>query len=259
MKLLFIGDIYGKTGRQAVEKGLPTLIEEHLPDWVILNGENATGGSGLSPRHARKLKLFGTDIITTGNHLFARKDWVELLQKTDFVLRPHNIGGDKFVGTGFKIFEKEDNKKIAVINLAGRVFMERAACPFKTADKMLSNIDKEIPVFVDFHAEATSEKLALAWHLAGKVTAVVGTHTHVQTSDNRILPGETATITDVGMTGARDGIIGVNKQTIINRFTKGYSEKFVCEHGISKIEGVIITYSQESRKAKAIDRIRLEI
>lgn len=258
MKLLFIGDIYGKVGRHALENGLPILIKKHNPNWIIVNGENTTSGNGLSPKHARKIKQLGVDIITTGNHLFARKDWQDLLEKHEFILRPHNIGGDKFQGSGFKIFEKENTGKIAVINIAGRVFMERAHCPFKTVTSMLERLKEKMPVFVDFHAEATSEKLALFWYLNGKVTAAVGTHTHVQTSDERILPEGTATITDLGMTGPRDGIIGVNKKTIIKRFTKGYSDRFACEHGIGKIEGVIIEFNNKSTmRATSIDRIRL--
>jgi len=206
--------------------------------------------------------LFGSrhDKSGTGNHLFARQDWPEVLAKNPAILRPHNLGTLNSVGTGLVYFEKpaSPGKKLAVINLAGRVFMERARCPFRTVDTLLSGITESIPVVVDFHAEATSEKLALFWHLAGRVAAVVGTHTHVQTSDERILPGGTATISDIGMTGASDGVLGVDKDTIVGRFIKGYSDKFLCGTGGKKLEGVFVEINDENKAIK-IERFRREV
>jgi metallophosphoesterase (TIGR00282 family) len=257
MKILFIGDIYGKAGRQILEQKLPILKEKYSPDWIIANGENLTGGNGISAKHARFLTNHGIDIITTGNHVFARLDWPQMIQKTENVLRPHNIGDSNSPGAGYKIFEKPGVGKLAVINIAGRVFMEKAACPFRCADELIARVPEGIPIVVDFHAEATSEKLALFWYMDGRISAAVGTHTHVQTADERILPQGTAIISDLGMTGARDGIIGVDRKTITNRFLTGYSEKFVCANGVKKIEGAVVTV-EEDFKASSIERFHLE-
>jgi metallophosphoesterase (TIGR00282 family) len=256
MKILIIGDIYGKTGREALAQFLPGLRDEYQPDWVIANGENVTAGNGLSLRHAKFLRENGVDIITTGNHLFARLDWPELLQKEERVLRPDNLGDVDAPGSGLKKYTKPDGSLgLIVINLAGRVFMDKARCPFHAIDKLLTGIPEGLPIIVDFHAEATSEKLALFWYLDGRVSAVVGTHTHVQTSDERILPKKTAVISDLGMTGAVDGILGVDRETIIGRFINGYSDKFLCAVGQAKIEGVFIELTPEGA-ALRIERFR---
>ena len=259
MKILIIGDIYGKAGREALAEFLPQLKERFKPDWVIANGENTTAGNGLSARHAKFLKDCGVDIITTGNHLFARLDWPQVVERDSSILRPHNLGAENAPGTGKRKFEKNGDPKssIYVFNIAGRVFMEKARCPFKTVEELLDNIESGVPVIVDFHAEATSEKLALFWHFDGRVSAIVGTHTHVQTSDERILPGKTAVISDLGMTGSRDGVLGVDRNTIIGRFINGYSEKFLCSGGPKKIEGVLLTLADDG-KAEAIERFRIQ-
>ncbi len=257
MKVILIGDIYGKTGRDILQKKLPELKERYSPDWIIANGENATGGNGISAKHAKVIKNAGVDIITSGNHIYARVDWPETLKKCEYILRPQNIGGNKFSGGGFKVFEKAGVPPIAVMNLAGRVFMEDASCPFKEADALIENAPEGIPIVLDFHAEATSEKLALFWYLNGRCAACVGTHTHVQTSDERILSDGTAVITDLGMTGALDGIIGVDRNTVLSRFTKGYSDKFVCASGLLKVEGVAIEICDSSHKAVSIERFRI--
>jgi metallophosphoesterase (TIGR00282 family) len=259
MKILIIGDIYGKTGREALAEFLPQLKETYEPDWIIANGENLTAGNGISARHNRFLKETGVHVVTTGNHLFARQDWQEVVSRNENILRPHNLGEIDAPGSGLKIFQHEavPESRIAVINLAGRVFMQRCRCPFMTADELLAQVEKNIPIIVDFHAEASSEKLAMFWYLNGRVSAVVGTHTHVQTSDERILPGGTAVISDLGMTGARDGILGVDRETIIGRFVKGYSDKFLCAVGIKKIEGVVIE-TDSSNQSTQIQRFRLQ-
>ncbi|MFZ5951358.1 MAG: TIGR00282 family metallophosphoesterase [Candidatus Rifleibacteriota bacterium] len=257
MKILIIGDIYGKTGRDALAEFMPALQKKYQPDWIIANGENVTAGNGLSARHAKFLKEQGIDVITTGNHLFSRLDWPELLTKEEAVLRPHNIGPTDASGSGCRVFKKANGMSLGVINLAGRVFMEKARCPFRSADLLLSSIGEGFPVIIDFHAEATSEKQALFWHLDGRVSAIVGTHTHVQTSDERILPGGTAVISDLGMTGSRDGVLGVDRETIIGRFLNGYSDKFLCSAGARKIEGVCITLGLDWR-AENMERFRLE-
>ena len=258
MRILLIGDIYGKTGREAVKKFLPVLKQQYSPDWIIANGENTTGGNGISAKHINLLKQSGIDIITSGNHLFARKDWGEVVQDP-MVLRPHNLAELNAPGSGLKIFKNPVSGKdeLAIVNLAGRVFMQRARCPFRTADNLLDLIEEDIPIIVDFHAEATSEKQAMFWFLDGRVAAAVGTHTHVQTSDERILPKGTAVITDLGMTGSVNSILGVDTNTIVGRFVSGYSDKFICASGQKKIEGVFIEMSSEN-KANHIERFRLQ-
>ena len=239
MKILMLGDIYGTTGRDAITKILPKLKEKYQPDWIIANGENATAGSGVSVKHATILKNAGIDIITSGNHIFSRLDWPEALTKCSYILRPHNMVSDDAPGSGCRIFDKPGKESIAVINLAGRVFMETCNCPFETFDRLYKTLPDNIPLIVDFHGEATSEKLAFFWHVNGRASVAYGTHTHVQTSDARILPdGGTGVLTDLGMTGATNGVIGVDRNTVVGRFLKGYSEKFLCAQGAGKIEGL---------------------
>ena len=239
MKLLMLGDIYGKTGRESIASLIPELKKIYEPDWIIANGENTTAGNGLSAKHAKFLKEAGIDVITTGNHIFCRADWPDVLANHDYILRPHNMLKEGDCGTGCRIFTKKDKPSIAVINLAGRVFMETCSCPFETFDKLYKTLPSDIPLIVDFHGEATSEKLALFWYVNGRASIAYGTHTHVQTSDNRILPnGGTGVVTDLGMSGAVDGIIGVDRQTVVGRFLTGYSEKFLCAQGQGKVEGL---------------------
>lgn len=256
MIILFIGDIYGKTGRDTLRRLLPILRQRYHPDWVIANGENVTAGNGLSARHARFIKDCGVDIITTGNHIFARADWPEVLEKYDYILRPHNMVDEMQAGRGLRVFTGPAGD-LAVINLAGRVFMEPARCPFADFDQLVKEVPAGVPIVVDFHAEATSEKLAFFWHVNGRVAAVAATHTHVQTSDERILPGDkTAVITDIGMTGALNGIIGVDRDTIVGRFTTGYSDKFLCASPPGKIEGIVVEVDARGF-AVNIERYRL--
>ena len=255
MKILIIGDIYGKTGRDSLQRLFPALMSRYQPDWVIANGENVTAGNGLSQKHANFLKSCGVDIITTGNHVFSRSDWPEML-KSDFVLRPQNIVAADY-GVGCRVFSKPGMGDQAVMNLAGRVFMDAAACPFEVFDRLFEGVPAEIPLVVDFHAEATSEKLAFFWHVNGRAAVAYGTHTHVQTSDERILPhGGTAVITDVGMAGAVDGVIGVDRNTVTGRFINGFSDKFLCAQAPGKIEGLFVELSADM-KAQKIERIRV--
>lgn len=257
MKIVMIGDIYGKTGRDTLTRLLPGLIERFQPDWVIANGENTTAGNGLSAKHAQSIKNCGVDIITTGNHIFARLDWPEVLEKNQFILRPHNLVASSAPGSGCRIFNKGSLPPVAIMNIAGRVFMEQAECPFKTFDELYATLPEKTVVIVDFHAEATSEKLAFFWYVNGRASIAAGTHTHVQTSDERILPGGgTAVITDLGMTGSRDGIIGVDRETITGRFIRGYSEKFVCAPSPGKLEGFFVELGEGGR-AVAIERFRI--
>ena len=255
MRILFVGDVYGKIGREMLCRSLPLLVEKNKPDWVIVNGENATSGNGLSDKHARYIKNCGAQIITSGNHIFARQDWQQLLAKDEDILRPHNLVSESSPGSGIKIFSAAGRPDLAVFNIAGRVFMSGGTCPFRCFDKLYGKISPDVPLFVDFHAEATSEKIAFFWHVDGRASAVAGTHTHVQTSDARVLPGGTAVITDAGMTGPLNGVIGVERDTILSRFTRGYSDRFQCAGDPAKIEGVIVDIGAD-KKAQAIEAFR---
>lgn len=255
MKILMIGDIYGKTGRDSLQRLLPGLLNHYQPDWVIANGENVTAGNGLSQKHANFVRSCGVDIITTGNHVFSRSDWPEML-KSEFVLRPQNIVAADY-GVGCRVFRKPGAGDLAVMNLAGRVFMDAASCPFAAFDRLAGELPAEVPLVVDFHAEATSEKLAFFWHVNGRAAVAYGTHTHVQTSDERILPhGGTAVITDIGMSGAVDGVIGVDRNTVTGRFINGFSDKFLCAQAPGKVEGLFVELGAD-RKTQKIERIRV--
>lgn len=239
-RIVVLGDVFGDTGRKTLAKSMPEIIEKYQPDWIIANGENISGGNGISKKHANFLLQIGVDVITTGNHLFARNDWQEVTASVKNILRPHNMLPDNFPSKGIKRFSKEGKQDIQVMNLCGRVFMEPCFCPFQTFDRLFAELDSSVPLIVDFHAEATSEKQAFGWHAAGRASAVYGTHTHVQTSDARIITSNgrnTAFITDIGMTGSRDGIIGVDRDTIIDRFLSGYSDRFTAGDLPGKAEG----------------------
>ncbi len=256
MKILCIGDIYGKTGRFALQKYLPILKEKHEPHWIIANGENITAGNGVSQKHYNLMLNCGVDVVTTGNHMFARHDWRDVAKNSQ-ILKPHNILEKNDEGTGWKVFSKKSVKDIAVINLAGRVFMDPANCPFQCFDEIYENLPQDIPIIVDFHGEATSEKLAFFWHVNNRVAVAYGTHTHVQTSDNIVLPGgKTACITDLGMTGAAEGVIGVDKDVVVSRFKLGYSDKFLCAKGKAKLEGILVELDEENAPI-SIERIRV--
>jgi metallophosphoesterase (TIGR00282 family) len=256
MKIVCVGDVYGKTGRVALQNHLQTVKAKYSPDWLIVNGENITAGNGISQKHYNFIMNLGVDIITTGNHTFARNDWRAVVKNKN-ILKPHNLLKDSTSGIGWGVFSKNGVKDIAVINLAGRVFMEPACCPFSCFDEIYAQLPQNIPVLVDFHAEATSEKIAFFWHVNKRATLAFGTHTHVQTSDEAILAGgQTACITDLGMTGAVNGIIGVDKEVVLERFKQGYSEKFLCANGPSKLEGIFVELAEDNTPL-AIERIRI--
>lgn len=258
VNILFIGDIVGKPGRHAVNKLLPRLKEELNIEFVIANGENAAGGKGLTPAIVSELCSYGIDVITGGNHIWANSEILKIIDSEPALLRPANFPPDMRVpGKGAGVFTRGDFS-IAVISLVGRVFMKPYECPFRTADKIIEELKEKTPlIIVDFHAEATSEKVAMGWFLDGKVTAVVGTHTHVQTADERILPGGTAYITDCGMTGPFDSVIGVKKDIILNGFLTLLPVKHSVAKNDVRLSGVVITADPISGKASAIQRIFL--
>ena len=225
VKLLFIGDVVGSTGRGVVEGLLPGLIDSEGVDFVVVNGENASGGVGITAKVARALFDAGADAITLGNHAFRHKDVYELLDRDERIVRPANYP-KAAPGRGWTVVEN-DGKRLGVVNLSGMLFLEAARSPFPEADAALAELRGRCDhVLVDMHAEATSEKVAMGWHLDGRVTACVGTHTHVPTADARVLPGGTAYVTDVGMTGARGGVIGVRREQALTRFLTQVPARF---------------------------------
>jgi metallophosphoesterase (TIGR00282 family) len=237
-RLLFIGDVVAEPGRKAVKDLLPELRERHSPDLVVANGENIAGGVGITERTARWLLEQGIDVVTTGNHVFRHRDVYAFLDSTDRVIRPANyMAGSP--GRGHTVIEK-DGVRWGVVNLSGSVGLQAARTPFHEVDRILSELDADF-VMVDFHAEVTSEKVAMGWHLDGRVLAVLGTHTHVPTADARVLPGGTAYITDVGMTGSRESVIGVKKEQVLERFLTQMPVKFESAEGDVWLMGCLVT------------------
>jgi len=256
MKILFIGDIVGSPGRRAVEVLVPKIKKRESIDFTISNGENVAAGSGVTPALADELFSYGVDVITSGDHIWKRREMVAELGSDRRLLRPANypIGAPGF---GYGVFESGSGVNIAVVNLVGRVFMQAVECPFRTAKEIVDKIkDRTRIIIVDMHAEATSEKIALGYYLDGQVSAVLGTHTHIQTSDEKILSGGTAFISDVGMTGPFDGVIGRKKEQIISRFLTQLPVKFEMAEGDIQMHGVILDIDDKTGKALSIKRIQ---
>jgi len=255
LKILFIGDIVGKVGRRVVTSFLPELREKHAVDLTIANCENAAGGIGVTPKIARQLLDLGIDVLTSGNHIWDKRDAVDFLDECDRILRPANYPPGA-VGRGATVVETRTGVPVAVINLQGRVFMQEIDCPFRVGTDLVDSLrTRSVVQFVDIHAEATSEKIALGQHLAGRVSAVVGTHTHVQTADERILEGHTAYITDAGMTGPIDSVIGIRTELSIARFVTQLPQRFEAASGRGMLNGVVIDVSDETGAARGIERI----
>lgn len=255
MKFLFIGDIVGRPGRNIVKQLLPKLRDEHKPDIIIANGENAAAGVGITKKIYNEFMELGIDVITMGNHIWDRKEFLPDVASCPNLVRPANYP-EGVPGKGYEIFSMK-GFKFAVINLVGRVFMPCIDCPFHMMDALMPKLKGETPiVIVDFHGEATSEKNAFAWMFDGKASAVIGTHTHIQTADERVLPGGTALITDAGMVGAYDSIIGVQKDQIIKRFWLSIPEHFEPEtRGPGVFNGLVLEIDEATGKAKDIKRI----
>ncbi len=256
-KILFVADVVGHPGREAVKAILPRLREELNPDLAVVNGENAAAGFGLTAKLVAELRDSGADVITTGNHVFAQKDFVTELPTLERVLRPANYPPDA-PGKGSCVVEA-GGQQVLVMNLMGRIFTaENLDDPFRAADAILAEHKDVRIVFCDMHAEATSEKNAMGWHLDGRASAVVGTHTHIPTADGRVLPGGTAYVTDVGMVGPRDGCIGMDKDVVLKRFLTGVPNRFVVASGIVTFNSVLVTISTPSGRATSIQRIDRE-
>ncbi len=257
MKVLFIGDIIGEPGRKMVRGSMRSLVDTYRPDIIAANGENSAGGFGITQEIAEELFSLGIQVLTSGNHVWDKKEIAPYLTKQDRLLRPANYPEGN-VGFGSVVISTASAGKAAVLNLEGRVFMSNLEDPFRTAVREIEKLKAQTPVvIVDFHAEATSEKVALAWHLDGKASAVIGTHTHVQTADERVLPGGTAFITDVGMTGPTDSVIGVKKEQAIGRFLYQTPHRFEIPKGPSHLDAVIIDIDSSTGRANSIERIHI--
>lgn len=255
-RILFIGDIIGRPGRIAVRELLPGLVGAYSPDLVIANGENAAGGFGLTPEIAGELKRLQIDVITTGNHIWDKKEIYEYLDREKAVLKPANYPEDT-PGAGWGVFECASGVKVGVLNLLGRVFTDCVECPFTVGMRAVEEIRKQTPIIiVDMHAETTSEKAAIGWYFDGMVSAVIGTHTHVQTSDERLLSKGTAFITDAGMTGPTDSIIGMRKEEIIQKFLTRMPVRFDVASKRIELQGAFITINTEDGRAQSIERIK---
>lgn len=258
MKLLFIGDVFGRPGREAVRQGLKGLVHAHEVDLVIANGENSAAGFGITREIGDQLFGFGIDVMTSGNHIWDKKEALDYIAREPRLLRPANYPAGA-PGHGVTVVRSRTDVPVGIINVMGRVFMAHIDDPFTLARREAERLraDGVQVIFVDFHAEATSEKVAMGWHLDGVVTAVVGTHTHVQTADNRVLPGGTAYLTDVGMTGPHDGVIGVEKAPVLQKFLTGLPARFETATGDPRLNAVVITTDATTGRASAIERVSL--
>lgn len=255
MRILFVGDIHGKPGRRILKASLPGLRRDHQLDVVIANGENAAGGAGISTEVAQELWAAGVDVITGGNHTWQHRDAYELLDADARLLRPLNYPPGA-PGHGATLVSTQAGAKVGVINVQGRVFMTELDDPFRAARAECERLSHTTRVIVvDIHAEATSEKIALGWYLDGNCSAVLGTHTHVQTADERVLPGGTAYITDVGMTGPRDGVIGMDRERILERFLTQLPVRFEVATGPAQLNAVVVDVDEENGRARSIARV----
>jgi metallophosphoesterase (TIGR00282 family) len=254
LNVLFVGDIIGRPARKAVAKHLPGLMAEHDVSFCVANAENAAGGKGLTRKVAAELYDAGVDVLTLGNHAWANKEIFDFIDEDDRVVRPENFPPGA-PGRGFGVYTSSTGIRVAVLQLQGRVFMDAIDCPFRAADRVLEREALPPVRIVDFHADATSEKSALGWHLDGRVSAVIGTHTHVPTADERLLPGGTAYVTDVGMVGSFDSIIGVEAEPVVYRFITKMPRRHTVVAGGIRLCGAVITIDPETGRPASIRRI----
>ncbi|HYH04599.1 MAG TPA: TIGR00282 family metallophosphoesterase [Bacillota bacterium] len=258
LKILFIGDIVGRPGRRIIKQLLGKLIESEEIDLVIANGENAAGGFGLSVEVCRELLDAGISIITLGNHTWDNKEITQVLDMEERVIRPANYP-EGTPGSGYQVVETDKGVMVGVVNLMGQVFLDPLACPFRTADNCIKQIKRQTNIIiVDMHAEATSEKVAMGWYLDGRVTAVLGTHTHIPTGDERILPQGTGYMTDVGMTGPSDSVLGIKPELVLQKFLTKRPVRFEVANGPIELNAVLIDVDEYGMTTR-IDRIRRTI
>ncbi|MBA4397724.1 MAG: TIGR00282 family metallophosphoesterase [Syntrophus sp. (in: bacteria)] len=257
MKILFIGDIVGSPGRRAVRELVPGLIEDYRIDLVIANCENAAAGFGITREIVEELYRCRIDVLTSGNHVWDKKEVLEFVEDYETLLRPANYP-EGVPGFGSVLAPCTSGVQVGVINLMGRVFMRPLDCPFKAAQREIEKIRRKTKIIlVDIHAEATSEKQAMGWYLDGQVSAVIGTHTHVQTADEQILPQGTAYLTDAGMTGPFDSIIGTKKEAVLERFMMQMPNKFDVAKGDVRLQGALLTLDEQTGRSLAIERLNL--
>ncbi|MDT3699673.1 MAG: TIGR00282 family metallophosphoesterase [Thermincola sp.] len=254
MRILMIGDIVGRSGRKAVRETLTTIRQELKLDMIVANGENAAGGNGITCEIAKDLFGFGVDVITSGNHIWDKKEILSYIDREPRLLRPANYPSGT-PGKGVGVYDI-NGCKVGIINLSGLVYMPNLDCPFRMCDELINSICHETKIIlVDFHAEATSEKAALSWYLDGRASAVVGTHTHIQTADERVLPEGTAYITDIGMTGPYNSVIGVKIDLVLQKFKTQMPVRFEVAEGPYQFNAVVIEVNEETGKAISIERI----
>lgn len=259
MNILFIGDVVGKPGREAIKKLLPGLKKEYNLQFVIANAENAAGGSGITEPVAGELFDAGVDCLTSGDHIWKKREIFEYIIREERILRPLNFPSGA-PGRGFNVFKSKEGLKVGVANVNGRVFMEPLECPFRATIQAAQELYKETKIIiVDIHAEATSEKVALGWYLDGKVSAVLGTHTHIQTADERILPEGSAYITDAGMTGPYDSVIGRRVEDVLERFLSAIPIRFEVAQDNVQLHGVVMDIDENTGKAVSIARIQRKL
>lgn len=255
MNILLIGDIIGEPGREAIRELLPRLRKDYNLEFIVANGENAAGGNGLTPKIAEELFGYGVDVITSGDHIWKNKDILKVLDQDTRILRPGNYPSGA-PGRGYSVYLTSVGNTIAVINLMGRVFMQAIDCPFKAVSRIINELSVKAKIIVvDFHAEATSEKIAMGWHLDGKASFVAGTHTHVPTRDARILPQGTAYLTDLGMVGSQDSVIGVNKEAVLRRFLTQLPARFEPARENIWLFGAVVSIDPDTGKARDIKMV----
>jgi len=259
LNILFIADMVGRPGRWAVSQLLPDLKKTHQIDFTIANVENAAGGFGLTREIAKKIHTYGVDCLTSGNHIWDRKDIYPYLEEDPRILRPANYPPGA-PGRGAAVFDAHNGHKVGILNLQGRIYIKEIDCPFRVAEREIEILREETGiVIVDVHAEATSEKIALGWYLDGRVSAVLGSHTHVQTADEAVLPRGTAYITDAGMTGSHDSVIGFNKDDALARFLLQIPRRFTLGESDIKFCGVLVKIDPQTGRATGIERIKINV
>jgi metallophosphoesterase (TIGR00282 family) len=257
MRLLFVGDVVGRPGREIVRDRLRTLASELRADLVVVNAENAAGGVGITPATAKELFRAGADVLTGGNHSWDKREILPFIEECPTLLRPANFP-EGTPGRGACIVTTTGGVRVGIVNIQGRVFLHNLDDPFAVVNRVLDGLAGQVEVIlVDFHAEATSEKIAMGWHLDGRVAAVVGTHTHVPTADSRVLPGGTAYITDVGMTGPYDGVIGVRKEEVLERFMTQRPVRYSVAEGDVRLAGVVVDCDPSTGFARSIERVEV--
>jgi 2',3'-cyclic-nucleotide 2'-phosphodiesterase len=259
MNILCIGDIVGRPGREALARALPTLRKEHAVDFVIANGENAAGGSGILPKQAEEIFACGVDVITLGDHTWDKPDIYPYLNEHPRIVRPGNFP-DGTPGKGWVVATSISGIRVGVINLLGRTFMRyNVDCPFRMLDRAIKEVSAQTPIMIlDMHAETTSEKVAMGHYANGRVSCVFGTHTHIQTADDKVLSEGTAYISDLGMTGPYDSVIGQNKEKIIQRFLSSMPHKFEVAESIATLHGIVISVDETTGRAQNIIRIQAQ-